>query len=313
MTATTTNMTASDRGDSTTKPRKKATPTPPPTPPALDIRTVLVTPELARRWLARNAEDQRNQRVNKIAAFARDIKAGRWQMTGDTIKLTGTFEDVLRGTGDTFWLLDGQHRLKAVVLADMPIYMVVALNVSHEAMAVIDTGTARTFADGLRGLPIKYRNETAAIVRRLHMWDKGNRTGKGGEAPTHAELMQRFNDDPAGFVAAAARGIDVAHAKVCAAGVAGTAYYLFMRIDDVACRHFFDGLITGANLPSKHPILTVRDRLMRGGKKRDERLTPIEQLLLLIRAWNAFREDRTLDRLVISKDDVTVRNFPGPK
>jgi hypothetical protein len=311
--AATTALTTSAIAVATRKPRKRTTPPAAPPPPALEIRTVLVSPDLARRWLARNAEDQRHQRQHKIEAFARDMKAGKWQITGDTVKLTGSLEEVLKGTGEDFWLIDGQHRLEAIVLADVSVYLVVALNVPHGAMAVIDTGTARTFADGLRGLPISNRNETATIVRRIYKWDRGNPTGKGGGTPTHSELLEHFNADPDGFVAAVGRGVDVARAKVVSAGIGGTAYYLFNRVDAEYAHRFFDGLVTGANLPSSHPILAVRDRLMRGTRRREERVTPIEQLVLLIRAWNAFRQDRTMDRLVITKADLTTRDFPRPK
>jgi hypothetical protein len=272
----------------------------PPAPPVLNIKCMLVTPEQANEWLRSNAEDNRHQRIKKIESFARDMKAGKWQITGDTIKITP--EGIL---------IDGQHRLKAVVLAGVPVYMVVAFDVPHSAMAVVDTGTARTFADNLRGIEIPHRNETAAIVRRIAVWDQGNRMGKGGQNPTHAELLDRFNAEPEPYVTAAARGVDTSRAKVAAAASAGTAFYLFARIDPEWSHRYFDGLISGANLGRNHPILTVRNRLMRTG--RDEKLIPVEQLAVLIRAWNAFRGDRTLEKIQVTrKGDLTNRNFPLP-
>jgi hypothetical protein len=290
----------------TTTPRRRRSEesaTPPP-PPVLDIKTMLVTPEQANKWLGANAEDQRNQRDVKIEGYARDMKAGKWHLSGDTIKLT---KDGV--------LIDGQHRLKAVVKAGVPVYMVVVFNVDHAAMAVIDTGIARTFADSLRGLPIANRNDVAAVVRRITVWDRGNRMGKGGDNPTHQELQERFNKDADAFVTAAARGVDCSKARICAAGAASTAFYLFQRIDPELTHQFFDKLISGANLSPKEAILTVRERLIRSRRPggRDDKLNVAEQLALLIRGWNAFRENRTLNFAMIAKDgQLNARNFPAP-
>jgi hypothetical protein len=275
----------------------------PPRPPILDIKTILVTPQQAKKWLASNAEDNRHRRPRKIAAFARDMIAGKWQITGDTVKITG--DGVL---------IDGQHRLQAVVDAQVSVYMVVAFDVPHGAMAVIDTGTARTFADNLRGTTIAHRMECAAVVRRVAIWDRGNRMGKGVyDTPTHAELLARFNDDSDSYVTAAARGADVNRAGLASAGAAGTAFYLFARIDKEQANQYFDHLVTGANLPAKHPILTVRNRLNRAAKRREDRLQSPEQLALLIRGWNAFREDRELDRTILAKvGNLNTKNFPAP-
>ncbi len=277
------------------------TPPPPATLGNLDIRVMLVTPAQAAAWLESNTPDNRHQRATKIASYARDMAAGKWQLTGDTVKLTP--DGVL---------IDGQHRMEAVVKANTSVMMVVAFNVAPEAMAVIDTGIARNFADSLRHHSVPNRMVIAAIVRRVAVWDRGNRTGKGGEAPTHAELLQRFEADIARYATAAARGSDVNKAKIAAPGPAGTAFYLFARINADRAHVFFDALITGANLPHNDPILMVRNRLMKAGSRRDDRLTAAETLALLVRGWNAFREERTLGKTQIGAGTLTNANFPTP-
>lgn len=276
----------------------------PPPPPVLDIKTMLVTPEQASKWLRNNADDNRGQRKLKIEGYARDMKAGRWHLSGDTIKFTS--DGVL---------IDGQHRLEAVVKAGVGVYMVVVFNVDRAAMGVIDTGAARTFADSLRGLQISNRNDVAAVVRRVSVWERGNRMGKGGDNPTHEELQERFAADPQAFVTAAARGVDCSKARICSAGAASTAFYLFSRINAEEAHQFFDKLLTGANLAPKEAILTVRERLIRSRRPggRDDRLDVPEQLALLIRGWNAFREKRTLNFAMLGKDGpLNARNFPAP-
>lgn len=276
--------------------------TKPPSVPVLDIRTVLVTPAMAKKWLAGNAEENRSIRTGRVAAYARDMEQGRWQLTGETIKID-----------DQGVLIDGQHRLEAVVLSDTPVYMLVCYNLPHSVMEAIDSGISRTFGDKLKGVSDKHRNQVAAVVRRIVCWDKGNRMGRA-DPPTHTELRIAFDNDPAGFTAATLHGLDVYKQRVCGAGPAGVAFYLFARIDTERALQFFDQLKTGANLAETDPVLTVRNRLSRSKStvRREDKLQPEDQLALLIRAWNAFRQERTLDRLVIAKGGLNNKNFPGP-
>ena len=53
--------------------------------PALNIDYVLLTPELAAEWLARN-QDNRREKFVKQAAYIRDMREGRWLQTGETFK-----------------------------------------------------------------------------------------------------------------------------------------------------------------------------------------------------------------------------------
>jgi hypothetical protein len=286
----------------TTKERQQHRPaTTPQKVPVLDIRTILVTPELAKKWIDSNTPENRTVRWGRVKAYARDMKAGRWMLTGETIKLD-----------ENEVLIDGQHRLYGVMEADTAVYMVVAFNLPHEVMGALDSGISRTFGDKLKGVSDKHRNQIAAVVRKIVSWDKGNRLGKS-DPPTHTELMEYFNQDPAGFTAATLHGMDVYAQRICGAAAAGTAFYLFARINTEQALQFFDQLKTGANLPEKDPVLAVRNRLSRSKTaRREDKLTPEDQLALLIRAWNAFREHRTLERILIVKGGLTSRNFPVP-
>jgi predicted nucleic acid-binding Zn ribbon protein len=69
--------------------------------PAASI--VYVTPEMAERWLGHNKVN-RNLRNRRVDQFARDMRSGRWQLTGEAIKF-----------GKSGNLIDGQHRLWAVI------------------------------------------------------------------------------------------------------------------------------------------------------------------------------------------------------
>lgn len=270
----------------------------------VSIAIVTITDALAAHWLARNIENNRTIRPGKVDQYARDMAAGNWFFTGDPIKIT---EDDL--------LLDGQHRLLGRRKAGIDVDMAVAYNVDRAALPVIDTQTARTMADALKvSTNARHRPTVGAVLRRILMWDRGNRLGVGGrginryEKPTHLEMLARFNEEEELFNIAAYQADVVASASgLGVRSAAGTAFVLFYKIDSVSTRNFFDMLVSGADLPDFHPVLALRNRLIRG------RDNPTEQIALYVRAWNAYRKDEPLERLVLAdKLPLSNANYPTP-
>lgn len=94
-----------------------------------------VTPELAMRWLERNTRNRklRQSTVNKYAA---DMRAGRWMVTGDAI-----------GFDTNGAIINGQHRLWAVIEAGCAVPMQVALNLDPDAVSVMDDHMKRSLTD----------------------------------------------------------------------------------------------------------------------------------------------------------------------
>jgi hypothetical protein len=103
-------------------------------PRAPHTRTVLVTPELAQEWLAKN-EGNRPLRQHVVQIYATDIAAGKWQMNGETIKLAASGR-----------VLDGQHRLQAIVKTGASVEMLVVFGLPEDSFQTIDTGMRRTMA-----------------------------------------------------------------------------------------------------------------------------------------------------------------------
>ena len=81
-----------------------------------------VTPALALEWLEKMGAN-RSVAQRYVEAFARDMRAGEWTLNGETIKFD------VQGR-----LVDGQHRLWAVVQADVTVEMDVARDVPEAAM-----------------------------------------------------------------------------------------------------------------------------------------------------------------------------------
>lgn len=105
---------------------------------ALHTSIVNVTPATARAWLKKNTLN-RNLRDEMVAKYARDMKDGNWETTHQGI---GFYDD---GS-----LADGQHRLHAVVRADVPVKFVVTHGIPRHAGQVIDQNAPRMTHDAIR-------------------------------------------------------------------------------------------------------------------------------------------------------------------
>lgn len=274
---------------------------------------VLVTPELAYKWLRQNSENNRKPKTGKIPQYARDMQNGNWKLTGETIKFDP------KGA-----LIDGQNRLRAVTVANCAVEFDVAYDVPREAMQVIDTGAARTFGDVLHIGGTPNRARVSAVVRWIIQWDAGDRIGSGATVrPTHSEMLAKYEADPDGFDTAGARGADCNNHGLGMSSSSGVAFHLFQRIDKVAAHDFFDQVISGAGLTQGHPALVLRNRLIRarfgrtpaGGRNRLDvtGADRAEQLALFVRAWNYWRKRATIERLAVGRGELTNARFPVPK
>lgn len=104
-----------------------------------EIQTV--TPEKAAEWLGKN-EANRKLRERRAAALARAIREGKFKLTHQAIAFSK------RGR-----LLDGQHRLRAICLANKPVKLVVATDVPEETFDVLDAGLPRKMFERLKSHP----------------------------------------------------------------------------------------------------------------------------------------------------------------
>lgn len=97
------------------------------------VRTI--TPAMAEEMLKKNTQN-RPLNQNYAQLYAKDMKAGNWKLNGEPI----IFDD----NGN---LIDGQHRLMAVVIAGVPVDMLVVYGVGSDSFETIDSGKKRTAAD----------------------------------------------------------------------------------------------------------------------------------------------------------------------
>lgn len=110
-------------------------------------------PDRAREMLAHPTPYQRVTVPGKVKDYAATMKRGEWKATADPIMIT-------RDGG----VIQGRHRLEAVILSGVPLHCTVAWNVDPATFDVLDRGLARHASSFLRG---GYRTLRESVGRTL--------------------------------------------------------------------------------------------------------------------------------------------------
>ncbi len=265
---------------------------------APSFSVVAVSPETAERWLGKNLHN-RNIRPSAVSGYARDMGAGHWHLNGETIKFAADGS-----------LLDGQHRLHAVITSGATVQFLVARGVSPEAMRTVDMGLRRKYADHLKIKGIGNQSVLASLIRRAVMWEQGYRLNTGAIQPTSAEMDDYLAEYPE-IEHSAEVASKLSSRNLLPASVIGLAHWLFSGIDpDLAT--WFVNRIVDEDVPRDHPARVLNRRIVSmriaGG-----RVNESEALALTIRAWNAFRAGESPERFQMPRGGLTNRSFPEPK
>jgi hypothetical protein len=255
-------------------------------PPARVIRW---TPALAMQILDNNNDMNRSIRQARVEKYASDMRAGKWLMNGETIKFTKEGK-----------LLDGQHRLWAVVLAEVPIDMLVIEGLDKEAMVTIDTGAARTFSDvaSIRGL--KNTNVVSAAARIMYWFTLPQRGSFTSASPTHSQLEQVLIDHPDLIEIARTPGPKGSH-KIVPTGPLAFVRTVQRRINEQVSDEWTELLATGANMSTTHPVFLLRNRMINRPIK--YRMPTEIILALTIKSWNMYITGKERQVLLFKETD----------
>lgn len=265
--------------------------------PNIPIEWVLVTPQLAAEWLKRN-DCNRRPRERTIAKYATDMRSGDW--------VPEAADPIRRAPDGT--LLDGQHRLMAVIEAGVSIWMLVVNDVDPSAQAVMDTGMNRNYADQIRMKGKQNHTTLAAVLRWVVLWERGERIIAGTVPPTHKEMETALAAYPelensTHFAVVAARQLRLPPA------VFAMAHWLFGRLDKAEANWFLSRVADGTELTADHPAYAFRERVRRDREARRKVPNHVHLALLTI-AWNAYRDQRPLTKLQLPKSGLTSGNYP---
>ncbi len=266
------------------------------------VQIMSVTPKMASQWLDTNTHN-RNIRQRLVESYARDMVAGDWQLTGESIKFSA---DGL--------LLDGQHRLLAVVMADVKVDMLIVRGVSATSQEVMDSGAKRQASDALHLRGLSSPALLAAISRiglSIDTYGYAGVTAKGKRVQfTTTEIGNYIAEHPEieGFASPAWK---VAKNMDCPPSVIGYAMWRLFQVDADEANDFFEKASTSVGLDKDDPILAMIRRFAAARRNR-ENLRQAAALSIVFRTWNARRAGKTLTSIPVTSREGAVA-IPEPK
>ena len=261
-------------------------------------RVQTITPERAAQLLAANTT---NRPVSKavVRSFAQAMRRGEWMVTHQGIAFD------TRGV-----LVDGQHRLAAIIEADVPVEVTVFTEVGEGTFDVLDTGKRRSGADVLAIEGEKSSTMLAAMVRTVWLYENRpelNWSG-GAAAVSNHQIVHTLESHPKlrEYVGV---GEQLAGATGMIKSAAGASSYLVAQANRRAdLTPWFEGVNDGAGLVKSDPRLLFR-RVMfnmarrhagQALRRRDTR----EHVGLYLTAFNAWATGTPIAQLRFTPRDT---------
>jgi len=255
-----------------------------------------ITPETAAKILAACNTRNRPLKQSHVAWLASQMRSGQWKNNGDTI----TF-----ATDGT--LIDGQHRLAAVVLSQVTIECIVVRGVDPDVFSTKDTGSRRSSSDVLALAGERHYCLLSSSVKLLLRYNYS--LGNG------ARLVGCFRDtnqDVIGFVEAnptLRESVGFAASMSIPPGflnptIVSVVHYLGSKVNKPKTEDFLRLVISGIGLSEGDPVLLLRKRLMTnlGSVAKLDRDTV---LALTAKAWHLHVAGKKTGSLKYAEDEST--------
>lgn len=212
-----------------------------------------------------------------------DMLRGEWRLTHQGI-----------GVNRNGVLLDGQHRAVAVIEASevrpgIAIPTQITWGLDPEVFDAVDIGRKRTVADVLASHGVKSAGQVAAVVRLVAFYDDHRAPGEWKHTQLSPEqTLAKLHAEPT--IHDATRW--GSYRALALPAAEGAARHVIMRGCRAGSHHtaevFFESYRTGAGLDVVgNPVLTLRNVILGQARDRKRKRDALEQLALVIKAWNA--------------------------
>ena len=247
-------------------------------------RVVLITPGMALGWLKRN---DKNRTFSRDAAkvLAAEMSNGYWKENGESI--------IFDRSGV---LIDGQHRLQAIVNSGHEYRAPVITGVEATVRPTVDTGKKRSGGANLQmageknatilaSALVLWRGYTARDVRAMT-----HPASRGPERRTSIPRIMEYISEVPGIREAVTTSMSLRPSGPGRALVpASEAALIWLAIVESGdsrerANQFLGSVLSGFNLPEDSPIIGLRRRLIEGirpGLRLDKR----ERLALVLKTW----------------------------
>lgn len=243
-----------------------------------------ITPEIAATYLQMN-KNPRRLRKHIVTRYANVMKRGQWE-SAHPMPIIFT---------DSGHLVNGQHRLSAIVESGTTQMVRVLRNQSQSIAMKIDDGLCRSSADGL---PEDTKNKTivAAVCKQVILYENGMFPNHRPEnVPTVVDVREFYDDRKDSVDEAVCVGTRCGASGLRTPTIFGVVFFLVRSRCPEKARAFFDSLISGIGLETNSPILQLRNRIMR--QSNVSKIETNMEYALCFKAWNSFWSNKPCQQL----------------
>lgn len=249
----------------------------------MKVQKRIITPEVAIELLQKNNSNRKLDKV-RVLLYTKQMKEGKWKEdTAETIKFSKN------GV-----LLDGQHRLEAIVKSGVTQTMWFASDMDESVFDVLDTGKSRSAGDVFSALKIKNYYEVAATISAYHLLNNNLVVCGASKSTklTNAEILEIYNESPEYWQTVIKFSINwnKQFSKILPISFIGSHYALVNDIDSNDALLFFNQLCYGTEF-TNNSIYLLRKKFT-DDKISHAKISPNLKSIFLIKVWNAFRTNK---------------------
>lgn len=237
---------------------------------------------MAEGWLKKNPN---NRSINEkiVREYTTEMLQGAWKANGDAIKFD------FNGN-----LLDGQHRLTALVLSKTTHELLVVTDLEPEVFDTLDVGIRRSAANTLEVKKVPNFNRVASALMVISMYDRGisSRVRDQVKPTKILGVLDKYPD-----VVQAIAEIGSTKSILITRSLFDGLYYILRRRDKRMAYEYMIALRDGTGIESLSAWHQLRERLIRNYTAMQKMDEP-QIMALVIKGWNYARQGRDTTKLV---------------
>ncbi len=240
----------------------------------------IITPKIAAVWLAKyNRETNRPIRVGQVRLLKGVLERGEWKYNAESICFSRTR------------LINGQHRLIAVVETGIAIDTRVETGLPDEVYETYDQHTKRNAGDLLGSLGYKDALSVSGAAAWVWRYENDSIRSGGTPSPTQARLLlERLPD-----IVKSTEACRIVHkSRHTMTSTAIAIHFLAGLVNPDRRDLFFQGLASGENLSNGDPAFMLRERLQFDAVAKASKLKPFIKWAFFVKAWNAAAQGRKM-------------------
>lgn len=247
-----------------------------------------VTPQIAAAYLSQNTN---NRPLNKgrVEAYAAAMSRGEWQFNGDPIRFS-----------EQGILIDGQHRLSAIVQSNAPQKMLIIRDLPQSTFKTIDVGAIRSAGDLAALVGVKNSNLATSGARIYLTWQQsGTMSIPIGKRPTNSQIVDFVASEEIVHRAASYVAGSIFLRKFLPPSVSCFLYLAFSTVSEEKAIAFLNELKEPTVIDWHSPIFLLRERLTQSSMGK-VKLRKNELIALMMKAWRSWLKGAKVKQLKVS-------------